>query len=117
MICGTPSVTTSIGAEGMHDKSFWNGVVEDDFELFAKKAVGLYTDENLWESSQQNGVEIINSIYDKEKLAIEFIDAIETIKSNIETHRQENFLGNLLQHQTLQSTKFMSKWIEEKNKK
>jgi len=28
----------------------------------------------------------------------------------------KNFLGTILQHHTLKSTKYMSKWIEEKNK-
>ena len=41
---------------------------------------------------------------------------LEEIQQNLEEHRAQNFLGNLLQHQTLQATKFMSKWIEEKNK-
>ena len=116
MICGTPSITTSIGAEGMHNDFSWNGIVEDDFEQFAQKAVDLYNDEKLWKASQQNGIEIINTIYDKEKLVIEFIQSINNIQNNLQTHRQQNFLGSLLQHQTLQATKYMSKWIEEKNR-
>ena len=55
-------------------------------------------------------------IYDKEKLSPVFINSIQEIQQNLEEHRTQNFLGNLLQHQTLQATKFMSKWIEEKNK-
>ena len=117
MECGTPSVTTSIGAEGMHENLPWNGFIEDDFEKFANKAIELYTYDILWKKSQQKGIAIINSIYDKEKLAFSFVNKIKEIQENLETHRTQNFLGSLLQHQTLQSTKFMSKWIEEKNKK
>ncbi|CAM1353180.1 glycosyltransferase [Tenacibaculum ascidiaceicola] len=117
MECGTPSVTTSIGAEGMHGNLPWNGFIEDDFEKFANKAIELYTYDILWKKSQQKGIAIINSIYDKEKLAFSFVNKIKEIQENLETHRTQNFLGSLLQHQTLQSTKFMSKWIEEKNKK
>ena len=117
MECGTPSVTTSIGAEGMHGNLPWNGFIEDDFEKFANKAIELYTYDILWKKSQQKGIAIINSIYDKEKLAFSFVNKIKEIQENLETHRTQNFLGSLLQHQTLQATKFMSKWIEEKNKK
>ena len=116
MICGTPSVTTSIGAEGMHDELLWNGFIKNDFNLFANKSVELYSNEKLWKKSQQNGVEIINQIYNKEKINQPFIDKIIELQQNLESHRNQNFLGRLLQHQTLQATKYMSKWIEEKNK-
>jgi len=37
--------------------------------------------------------------------------------SNLSQHRKANFIGSVLQHHLLSSTKYMSKWIEEKNKK
>ncbi|MEE3999735.1 glycosyltransferase [Tenacibaculum sp. FZY0031] len=116
MECGTPSVTTSIGAEGMHGNLPWNGFIEDDFEKLANKAIELYTYDILWKKAQQKGVVIINSLYDKEVLEVSFMKRVRKTQENLETHRTQNFLGSLLQHQTLQATKFMSKWIEEKNK-
>ena len=116
MLCGTPSVTTTIGVEGMAGNFPWNGFVADDFSDFALKAVELYTNKPVWEQAQLNGIDIINSIYSKEKNAPLFFNKIEDIQTNLEKHRVSNFLGSLLQHQTLQATKYMSKWIEEKNK-
>ncbi len=116
MICGTPSVTSKIGAEGMHDILPWNGFVAGDYSKFSEKAVQLYTDEKLWNESQKHGVEIINQIYDKEKLGVLFINQVKEIQQNLLEHRTQNFLGSLLQHQTLQATKYMSKWIEVKNR-
>ena len=116
MICGTPSITSKIGAEGMHENLSWNGFIENDYKQFAKKAIELYTNKNSWEQSQKNGIEIINQIYDKDKLELLYINRIKQLQENIEQHRTKNFLGSLLQHQTLQATKYMSKWIEEKNK-
>ncbi len=116
MLCGTPSVTTKIGAEGMQNNLPWNGFIKDDFNQFSKKAIELYSDKNIWKQSQKNGIEIINQIYDKEKLETPFMNQIFYIQKNLEQHRAQNFLGSLLQHQTLQATKFMSKWIEAKNK-
>ncbi|OSY87210.1 glycosyltransferase [Tenacibaculum holothuriorum] len=117
MICGTPSVTTNIGVEGMRADLSWNGFVENDFEEFSKRAVELYSNKNLWKEFQKNGVEIINQLYDKKKLSVSFMNRFSEIQEDLETHRTYNFLGSLLQHQTLQATKYMSKWIEEKNNK
>lgn len=115
MICGTPSVTTKIGAEGMHNNLPWNGFVESDFNVFSNKSIQLYSDKNTWETSQKNGIEIINKMYDKAILSEPFINRINGVQQNLEVHRTHNFLGSLLQHQTLQATKYMSKWIESKN--
>jgi O-antigen biosynthesis protein len=115
MICGTPSVTTQIGAEGMTVNKLWNGFVEEDFSDFALAASKLYQNQSTWEKSQKNGVEIINNMYDKEKLSSPFIHQVEELQKNLEKHRANNFIGSLLQHQTLQATKYMSKWIEAKN--
>jgi len=116
MLCGTPSVTTTIGAEGMHGDIPWNGFVADDFDKFTEKAIELYSAKKSWEQSQQNGIEIINQLYNKEKLSLTFLQKINQIQSNLNAHRTQNFMGSMLLHQSLQSTKYMSKWIEEKNK-
>ena len=117
MKCGIPSVTTSIGSEGMCGELPWNGFIEDDLEKFAVKAVELYTNEEVWNQAQQHGIEIINTMYDKELLENKFLRVLQQISSNLEQHRNNNFTGKMLLHHSLQSTKYMSKWIEEKNKK
>lgn len=116
MICGTPSVTTTIGAEGMCGNFPWNGFIEDNFSDFALMSAEIYRNKNMWKQYQEIGKEIINHIYDKEKSSAPFINQIITIEQNLEQHRTYNFLGSLLQHQTLQATKYLSKWIEAKNK-
>jgi glycosyltransferase involved in cell wall biosynthesis len=116
MQCGTPSVTTSIGAESMQGNLLWNGFVEDNPEHFADKAVRLYQDANTWLQAQKNGVEIINQRYLRELFEGDFKNQLENLKINLAQHRLNNFMGELLQHHTLKSTKYMSKWIEEKNK-
>lgn len=113
---GTPSVTTSIGAEAMHNSLPWNGFIEDSAEKFAEKSVKLYTDEDCWYSSQQFGVKIINKCYSKEKYGGKLLKYIEKIQETIEQHRLNNFTGAMLFHHSLKSTKYMAKWIEEKNK-
>ena len=116
MQCGTPSVTTSIGAESMQGDLEWNGFVEDDPEIFAAKAVEFYQDKEIWLQAQKNGIAIINQRYLRTLFEDDFATQIAFLVSNIKQHRLNNFMGELLQHHTLKSTKYMSKWIEEKNK-
>jgi glycosyltransferase involved in cell wall biosynthesis len=116
MQCGTPSVTTEIGAEAMHADLPWNGFITNEVELFAKQAVTLYQDKNLWERSQKNGIDIVNECYQKDQFASVLINKVNDLINDSENHRLHNFMGSLLQHHTLKSTKYMSKWIEAKNK-
>ncbi len=116
MLFGTPSITTSIGAEGINADLPWAGFIENDFDKFAEKAVALYEDEEIWLQKQQNGMNIINSNFSKNTFGVELMQKIEATISNLEHYRNQNFIGSMLQHHTLKSTKYMSKWIEEKNK-
>jgi len=116
MQCGTPSVTTSIGAEGMNGNLLWNGAVENDPIVFADKAVALYKQEKLWNESQIIGIQILRQRYLRNLFELDFEMRLDHLKSDLKQHRLNNFMGALLQHHTLRSTKYMSKWIEEKNK-
>ncbi|MCX7550209.1 glycosyltransferase [Xanthomarina sp. F2636L] len=116
MTYGTPCVTTRIGAEGMFGELDPNGFIEDDPQEFADKCVALYINEKLWIEKQKNGFKIINQRFQKEQFNSVFIDRIEEIIKHLENHRLSNFTGQMLQHQSMQSTKYMSKWIEGKNK-
>ena len=113
---GTPSITTTIGAESMYGELAWNGFITDKPSDFSSRAVAIYQDKNLWKEKQINGFKIINTIYQKSFYETVFIQLIKKIQVNLPQHRLQNFLGELLQHHTLKSTKYMSKWIEEKNK-
>ena len=117
MQCGTPSVTTTIGAEAMHANLEWSGIITDDLQSFAKAAVQLYTDKTSWINSQNKGVDIINKVFNKVDHSQLLIDRIITVQTNLLSHRQKNFLGSVLLHHTISGTKYMARWIEEKNKK
>ncbi|MDI5899015.1 glycosyltransferase [Flavobacterium yafengii] len=116
MQCGTPSITTSIGSESMHGDMPWNGFITDDIVNFVDTAVQLYQDKEIWGRAQQNGITIINQRYSKGLFETDFRTKIEFLRSNLQQHRLHNFMGAMLQYHTLKSTKYMSRWIEEKNK-
>lgn len=113
---GLPSITTKMGAEAMHDDLPWNGYISENDADFIGKAVVLYSDENNWKISQENGFTILEKVYKKALFEADLATKIEDLVENIKKHRNHNFLGQVLQHQSLQSTKYMSKWIEAKNK-
>ena len=113
---GLPSCTTTIGAEGMLHNNEWGGAIEDNPQNFAQKAVGLYTNQLHWEKAQQNGFDLYNTVFDKNKYENDFMSLLEMLQENVAAHRNQNFIGAMLQHHTLQSTKYLSKWIEAKNK-
>ncbi|WP_321827360.1 glycosyltransferase [Maribacter dokdonensis] len=113
---GTPSVTTTLGAEGMHGILDWNGYIENDHSAFVAAAVRLYTKKEAWQTAQDQAKTLINTLYNKKSLESILTNSIAQLQKNIATHRKQNFIGSLLQHQTMTATKFMSKWIEEKNK-
>jgi glycosyltransferase involved in cell wall biosynthesis len=116
MQCGTPSVTTSIGSESMHGDLPWNGFITDDVSDFVNRAVLLYQDKTIWGKAQKNGISIINQRYSKGLFETDFRTKIKFLRFNLQQHRLHNFMGAMLQHHTLKSTKYMSRWIEEKNK-
>lgn len=112
---GTPSITSSIGAEAMHDTLPWGGAIADSVENFVNQAVAMYHDENLWNAAQNNGFEIAKSCFSKSNFEEEFIMLLDRVLNSLQQHRTANFMGAMLQHHTLQSSKYMSKWIEAKN--
>jgi len=116
MQCGTPSVTTQIGAESMRFDKNWNGFVTDDNSEFIVQAIVLYKEESLWNSAQINGTDIINSCYAIPKWSASLVAKVNEIQDNLDKHRASNFMGQILQHQTFQSSRYMSYWIAEKTK-
>ena len=117
MLYGTPSITTHLGAEGMNGNLPWNGFITDDFSVFIEESVRLYSDQDLWSGAQRNGIKILNTCFNKENYVPAFFNKLETLKDNLVLYRNKNFIGSMLMAETVKSTKYLSKWIEEKNKK
>ena len=115
MLMQTPSITTSLGSEGMHQQESWPGVVVDDLTEFATAAVNLYNNEQAWLNAQQKGMALLNARFDSEILGAQLITKITEIEKNLAQHRLNNFTGAMLKHHSMMSTKYMSQWIAAKN--
>jgi|AntDeeMinimDraft_5_1070356.scaffolds.fasta_scaffold00861_10 glycosyltransferase involved in cell wall biosynthesis len=117
MCYGVPSITTSIGAEGINGNLDWPGFIADHEKQIIKKAIELNDEEALWKTAQKQGWHILEKRFDPTNFTKNLDDRVLELSENLSEHRQKNFIGQLLNHHQHQSTKFMSRWIEEKNKK
>ena len=113
---GTPNVTTAIGAEGMAENLPWGGFIAEDPDAIAAAATVLYTNPKNWQIAHDNGNHILDKLYQEGSTSRVFMNRINDIRTNLDAHRKSNFTGAMLWHHSLQSTKYMSKWIEAKNR-
>lgn len=113
---GTPPVTTPVGAEGMEKPVEVCGCIAETTAGFINNAITLYTDKALWQDKQSHRTAQIQLHFGKIAQGENFMKTIEAYRATREARRLQNFTGQMLMHHSLQSTKYLSKWIEEKEK-
>ena len=113
---GLPSVSTPIGAEGIADKMEFPGMIAEDESRFIRSAEHLYNDLNAWNKASNQAKKVLNERFSADNHSTRFVNRIEQLQNGLEQHRKNNFIIEVLQHQSVQSSKYMSKWIEEKNR-
>ncbi|QAY86325.1 glycosyltransferase [Pseudomonas arsenicoxydans] len=116
MLCGTPSVTTPIGAEAMHGNHPWPGAVALTAREVADCAVRLYRDEVLWTQAQSNGQKLLADRYRQSEHGPALIKKLVHCQQHLPQLRSHNFMGSMLRHHHHKSTQYMAQWIEAKNK-
>ncbi len=116
MICGTPNVTTPIGAEGMHGEAAWPGAVTRTAQAFADQSVQLYRDETRWLNAQQLGLALLSERYRQSVHGPALIERLMQVRQHLEQLRRDNFTGSMLRHHQHKSTQYMAQWIEAKNR-
>ncbi|MCX2719590.1 glycosyltransferase [Lentiprolixibacter aurantiacus] len=112
---GTPSVSTTAGVEGYWDPNDAPGFTFDEPREFAKEAVRLYTNESDWTSKQLEGDKLLVRKFRGDSLRMELSKTLKNLINQLEAHRLRNILGAMLHHHSMQSTKYLSKWITLKN--
>ena len=130
MRCYTPSVTSPIGSEGLivatdaatdHKIGLpsWPGAISDiseNTDNFIKEAIALYQNEARWLEASQGCAQDINALFDYETQSNGLLEKLQKVYANLSQHRNKHFFGQILQHHTTSSTKYMSQWIEAKSK-
>ncbi len=143
MRCGTPSITTWIGAEGIAEDSVdvnsgmnakaenevknlqsvqWPGALCDAdtsdaavIRDYVERAVALYEDEKVWNLANKHTASLLD-VFKQQQPEVPLIERINELKQELDKHRGALFMQSLLWHQTLAASKYMSQWIEAKSK-
>jgi glycosyltransferase involved in cell wall biosynthesis len=116
MLCGTPTITTPIGAEAMHGEHLWPGAVTRTAQAFADGAVQLYKDEALWTDAQSQGKTLLADRYRQSEHGPALIEKLLYCQQHLAQLRSDNFTGSMLRHHHHKSTQYMAQWIEAKNR-
>lgn len=115
MLCGTPSVTTPIGAEGMYTNQPWPGAICRTAQELANAAVELYRDEARWQTARSQAQALLSQVYPQSVHGPALINKLQECRNNIVQLRRDNFIGGMLRHHAHKSTQYMAQWIEAKN--
>ncbi|SQH33619.1 glycosyltransferase family 4 protein [Pseudomonas mucidolens] len=116
MLCGTPNITTPIGAEGMTDEQPWPGLIGQSASVLADAAVTLYQDRQAWTQAQENGRQLLAERYAPAFHGPELVRRLTQCRSELSQQRRANFTGSMLRHHLHKSTQYMAQWIEAKNR-
>jgi len=118
---GTPVVTTPIGSEGMEVHGEFAGLVAPFAADFVKATVrlgrGNAESDQLALGLTKFGTVALSRIFNWEERAKEWINALTTTVGELKSNREKNRMGEILRYEAFQSKRYLSKWIEEKNKK
>jgi glycosyltransferase involved in cell wall biosynthesis len=118
MYLGTPIVSTPIGFEGIIKNGDYPGYCSNIDEIWIDKALHLHNDKNEWTKSSKTALSLFDSLCsDYKALNDQFFIRLNDLEKNIETHRASNIIGNILSLEMNKSYKFLSRYIEEKNKR
>ncbi len=112
--CGTPAVTTPVGAEGMYSHRTQAAAVCDTTVDFIEQAVRLYQRETDWQLLSDAGQRLVPERFGVEPHRQTLQTRVAEIRNNPAEHRQAHFYGLMLRHHSMKSTQYMSQWIEAK---
>ena len=110
---GTPAITTSVGNEGLFNMHI---EAQDEKEI-ANQAVAQYQNIESWNAAQKQAITAVEKHFSQESFVANFSERMDYLQQQMEAHRRRHFIGQILQHQSLNASKYLSKWIEEKHKK
>jgi hypothetical protein len=97
----------------------WPGAInniQSSTNAFIQSSIALYTNEYKWTLASNQSQPLYSSIFNYAQQSKQLMHCINIIRSNLTKHRQQHFLGQVMQHHTINSAKYMSQWIEAKTR-
>ncbi|MDC7998820.1 glycosyltransferase family 4 protein [Gilvibacter sediminis] len=116
-LAGCAVVTTPVGIEGIGGANELAFIVADDLETdFVNLAVSNCAQKSQWDQNRKEGLALICEYFSWEQRASAVLKTIESYALKKEEFNAQNPVGQMLWHHSLQSSKYLSKWIEAKNR-
>lgn len=110
-----PVITNSVGMEGIGTKEDWNSLIVENVEEAINLIKKLYYSEEEWKNSMRNYPKLL-SYFAKEQWVKTFWQKLEPIIHDVWLHRKKHYRIGMMNQQNMQASRYLSKWIVEKNK-
>ena len=105
-----PVVGSTMAWEGLRDKK---SNLDDIFD-YCKT---LYHNADFWQKDVSETISDFNENFDYQEITNKVKNHLQSVFTNLHTHRNQNYWTKILLQNQHNATKFMAKWIEEKNRK
>lgn len=117
---GIPVITTPLGAEGMEipGSEQFAGIVTETESAFARAAVELFFDHVRSDTLSEAGAQALGELYSDDLNRRAFLSRIDAllVPGALAEHRRKNIIGRILSNESHGRTRYLSKWIEAKNR-
>ena len=111
---GLPTLSTSIGWEGIYKGSHLVDFLSESPEEFAGKAAHLYTNEKAWTNALHSQLQA-SAVHFRPTLE-GLLEVIENLEERRESLPEPSrVLQNMLRHQAFDRVRYLSRWIEAKD--
>lgn len=112
---GLPTVSSAIGAEGLFIETISELAPAKSADEFIAKSIRLYKDKPYWQQAKTQGIRCMEQHFSLTHTFAGLQENLRAIKNDLDTHRKRHFMGQILQHQSLNATKYMGRWLTLKN--
>jgi len=111
-IAGTPTVTTSIGSEGMDDDGTWGGLIANTEDGFVEAATTLYLEPKIWKECQNDGFRLLNDLFEKKMNENNLQNDMNRIIRDAKSMKNRDWIKSILFMNSNNYMKELSKKIE-----
>jgi glycosyltransferase involved in cell wall biosynthesis len=116
MCCGTPVITSTIGAEGMWTASEIPNSIMQSPIAFTDAISQLYHSEHLWMQTQRAFDQCVQK-FQSDAFENAFANTLRMLLKPLQTKRASNIIGQILKTEAYAAQRYKYRYIEEKNKK
>jgi glycosyltransferase involved in cell wall biosynthesis len=117
---GVPCITTKVGVEGIMPGQpgyEFPGIEANSVQAFAEACIQLYQNENQWNETRELAIPLMSEVYAADRTEPLLQGQIDYLWNEKQIGALPKWGSRVLRHELLNSHKYFSKWIEEKEKK